>query len=94
MFWPFMLASLLLSGIGAYRRQAAWFLGGALLSLPLAWYLLASPLLLFDLLGAIVPLCHLAGAVAAWRRQVLLAWAFLLPPTALTAWVAFVVATQ
>lgn len=93
MFWPFILASLALSAAGVVSLRPALPLWGALLSLPLAWYLTGSPLAWWQAAGAALPVLHLAAALALWRRAVPLAWAALAPVAGLTAWLAFVVLT-
>lgn len=66
LFWPALILSLVTSGVGIRRRAPGFLLLGAALSLPAALYLGATPR--FGLLGILLPMCHVGGAVALARR--------------------------
>lgn len=92
--WPAILNSLLLSTLGILRRDARWFVGGAILSLGFAGYLSNWPHLVFKAVGYLLPLLHLGGALAVRRRRIWLTWLLLLPHAGVAVYLAGVVLSQ
>lgn len=92
MGWPSILTSLGLSLTGIARKRQVLLLIGALLVVPFAYYLNASPR--FAVPGAFLPMLHLGAAVAVYRGHRWLALLLLLPFIAVTIWLAVAVLTQ
>jgi hypothetical protein len=83
--WPSLVLSLVTSGVGIRHRAPGFLLLGAAISLPAALYLGATPR--FWLVGILLPLCHIGGAVALARRLPWVPALSLLAFVGLIAWV-------
>ena len=90
--WPAIILSILILITGLLLERAVWVLAGAILTIPFALYLSATPR--FRFVGIVLPLVLLAAAYAVQRGRRLLAWLFLLPYIAVTVWLAWSVLNQ
>jgi len=73
-FWPALALAVVVSTLGITHRTPGLLVTGAILSLPGALYLAASPG--FGLAALLLPLCHVAGALAVWKDH---RWAAAVP---------------
>ncbi len=90
--WTTILAALTLSLIGLVRRQGVFLMASAVMVLPFAWYLSATPL--FRYTGLVLPLFQLGAAYALSRRINWAAWLLVLPFAGVVSWLALSVITQ
>lgn len=90
--WPALVLSLVTSGMGIRHRAPGFLLLGAALSLPAALYLGATPR--FGLVGFLLPMCHIGGAVALARRLPWVPVLSMLAFVGLVAWVGVNVALR
>jgi len=90
--WPVIILSVLVLVTGTLFKRAVWVLAGAILTLPFALYMGATPR--FRLVGLFLPLLLLAAAYAVQRERRWLAWLLLLPHVAFAAWLAWSVYNQ
>ena len=74
--WQAIILSILILFTGILFRRAFWVLIGAILSIPFAFYLSATPL--FRLVGLFLPLLLLSVAYAVQQERRWLAWLHLL----------------
>ncbi|GAW94344.1 hypothetical protein [Calderihabitans maritimus] len=84
MGWPAIIASLILAGVGIFIYRPAYLIAACVLSLGFALYLTLLPIPAFKLLGLLLPLFLLGGALAVHRRIAWVAWLLLLPQAAIT----------
>jgi hypothetical protein len=90
--WPAVVAGMILTAAGILSRRPLIVLGGAILVVPFAFYLAATPR--FRLLGPLLWLFLPAAAFLLSRGMTRLAWLFLLPFTMLLAWIGWEVLNQ
>lgn len=82
--YPSVLVSLIAAGIGIYTRQANWIIVSALVLLPFAFYLSATPLLRG--VGMVLPAFHLGAWSMTRANRPYLAGACLLPLVVTVGW--------
>ncbi|HET9589261.1 MAG TPA: hypothetical protein VFO91_10770 [Anaerolineales bacterium] len=90
--WPFIIAALLLSAAGILLKRHQFLVAGALFFLPPSLYLSGYPGLRWFAL--LLPFFIFGAAYFVRENRPGLAWLLLLPPIALSAWLAYVVLTQ
>ncbi len=91
MFWLIVIASFALAAYAIFRRSWRWMLVSAVIYVPFAAYLSATP----GFRGALlVLLFHLAAAYFLHRGNRLTAWLLLTPSMLLSIWVALLVIFQ
>lgn len=62
LFWPALALAVVVSTLGITHRAPGLLVAGAVLSLPASLYLAATPRI--GLAALLLPLCHVAGALA------------------------------
>lgn len=92
LFWPCMIASLIVSILALGTKQAKLLVISALLILPLSLYLAATPL--FSIWGLIFPILFLLASRLVKLKRVGLALLLIAPNFVLVGWLGFVVLTQ
>ena len=90
--WPAVVVAFALSAIGIMRCQSVWVFVGAVLLLPLSFYLSGSSR--FGWLGLAVPFLVAGAGVALKRRRVKAALALHLPVVAVLGYLAVLVASE
>lgn len=92
LFWPAIVIAVAASVYGIARRRPLWLLLGALLTVPFALYLLATPR--FRNVAVFLPLFLVLAALAMSRQRPWLALALLAPYAAFFGWLAWQVINQ
>jgi hypothetical protein len=90
-FWGSAVLSIGLSIAGVVRRSGFLLVGAAILAVPMAFYLGASPR--FRTWGFLLPCLQILAAVVV-KRSAVLAAALLVPFVSLIVWLAIAVLTQ
>lgn len=90
LFWPFMIASLILSILGL--RKSKLFIISSILVLPLSLYLAAIPR--FEVWGLIFPFFYVGAAVSLTKKIIWLAILLVSPNFFLIGWIGFIVLNQ
>lgn len=90
--WPGIIGSLVLSivGVATKRKEFLWF--GAVLAIPISWYLGGTPR--FRYVIYLVPLFQAGAAIAVQKQKIWLGGLLILPFAVLAAWLAFMVLSQ
>ena len=87
--WPIIAISVLLCLAGLLAQRPTWIMIGALLAIPLAFYLSATPN--FRYWGMVIPLFPLGASYAVQQERGILGLLLLLPYLGLVGWLAFTV---
>src|SRR5215210_7445083 len=90
--WPFMIASLLLSVAGILLKRQQYLVAGALFFLPPSLYMSGYPAIRWFAL--LLPFFIFAAAYFVKSNRSGIAWLLLLPPIAMSAWLAYLVMEQ
>lgn len=90
--WPAILAALALSATGIVHSKRAWPLIGAILILPVSFYLAGSPK--FGWLAIALPLLLSGSSAAIHYRRPGIAWLLLAPVAAVFVWLAVLVVNE
>ncbi len=90
--WPAIIAANVLAIWGVLERRWAPLLAAAVVGLPFALYLTATPR--FRLAGSVVALSLVVAALLVRQGQPRWAWIFILPLLAVSVWLAQVVVQQ
>lgn len=85
--WPIIALSVLLCLAGLFVQRPTWIMIGALLAIPLAFYLSATPY--FRYWGLAIPLLPLAASYAIQQERGMLGLLLLLPYFGLVGWLAW-----
>lgn len=88
LFWPFIIASILISLIGIYFKKSYFLLISALLIVPLALYLAATPR--FSLRGLILPLFYIGSYLALKKNKLWSSLLIVTPVYILIGWFAYI----
>ncbi|WP_066295607.1 hypothetical protein [Bacillus sp. FJAT-29937] len=91
-FWPFMIASIVLSIIGLRLKKPILLVISCLLITPLSLYLAATPR--FEWWGLIFPFFYLGAALSLKRNFRWLSALLISPNILLIGWMGFAVVTQ
>ncbi|MCM3387799.1 hypothetical protein [Ureibacillus chungkukjangi] len=92
LFWPFMIASIVLSFISLVMKKPMFLVISSLLIIPLSLYLAASPR--FEWWGLIFPFFYL-GAALSLRKNIRWLSALLIAPNIiLIGWIGYAVINQ
>jgi len=89
--WPAILGSLFVSVIGIITNRPYLLAIGAVLVSGFAWYLIGSPVPVFYITGASLPLLHLVAMLFTDRGKKWVAAVFLLPHLIVASYFAAVV---
>lgn len=92
LFWPFMLASIVLSFIGIGKKKPFLLVVSCFLIVPLTLYLGATPA--FKGWGLLLPFFYLGAAYALRKNVVWLATLLCLPVFGMIGWLGVLVVTQ
>lgn len=92
LFWPFMIASLILSLLAMGLKKSRFLFISAILIIPSSLYLAATPR--FGVWGLIFPLLFVGAALSLRKRITWLSILLVLPNFLLIGWLAFVVLNQ
>ncbi|MEY8348983.1 hypothetical protein AALF16_11865 [Bacillus cereus] len=90
LFWPCMIASIILSLIGIYLKKSSPLFVSAALIVPLSIYLID----LFSIGSLVLPLLYVCAAQAIHKKKTWLATLFSIPIYALIGWIGYLVLTQ
>lgn len=90
--WPGIIASLLLLAAGLTRKRPGLIILGAILAVPISWYLGSTPLFRYVLY--FMPLLLTGSALAMRYQKMILAWLLVIPYVMLIAWLAVSVISQ
>lgn len=92
LFWPFMIASLILSILGLRSKKSKLLIISSILVLPLSLYLAATPR--FEVWGLIFPFFYVGAAVSLTKKIIWLAILLVSPNFFLMGWIGFIVLNQ
>ncbi|MEH7355907.1 hypothetical protein V7150_20460 [Neobacillus drentensis] len=92
LFWPCMIASLILSIIALSTRKAKLLVISSILILPMSIYLAATPF--FLVWGLIFPLFYLGAAKFITKKMIWAAILLVIPNLLLVGWLGYVVLNQ
>lgn len=92
LFWPLMIASIILAIIGIARKKAMYLVFAAFSILPFSFYLAATPL--FKGWGLVLPFCYLGAAFMLKKQVHWLASMLVLPVFGVITWIGYLVVTQ
>ncbi|MGG0239958.1 hypothetical protein [Bacillus rhizoplanae] len=92
MFWPFMVALIIISLIGIYFRKSSLLMISAILIIPLSLYLVGSPR--FSVWGLLFPFLYIGAAQSMKKQKVWLSILFSIPVYFLIGWLGYTVLTQ
>ncbi|WP_077619501.1 hypothetical protein [Bacillus sinesaloumensis] len=92
LFWPFMIASLLLSILSISRRKPLLLVLSSILIVPMSLYLAATPR--FEFWGLIFPFFYLGAALSLSKSKIWLAVLLVVPVFILIGWIGFSVLDQ
>jgi hypothetical protein len=87
--WPAVIGAMALSVAGIVRKKPGFLLTAAVIVLPFALYLAATPRLRW--VGLLLPVSLLVAAAALKKGRPTVAWALLVPAAALCSYVALIV---
>ncbi len=90
--WPFIILSLLVSGIGLIKDRYLLLLIGAVLIFPFSFYLSGAPEIRGLAFG--IPLSQVYAAYTIKKEKTIIAWLLTLPAFFASIWVAFNVLSQ
>lgn len=92
LFWPLMIASIILAVVGIMKKQALYLVGATIAILPFSLYIAATPL--FRGWGLLLPFCYLGAALLLKRQAILVASILVLPVVGTVSWMGYQVITQ
>ncbi|MCC3356023.1 hypothetical protein [Bacillus sp. REN16] len=92
LFWPFMIASLILSIIAVRKTKPILLVVSSVLLIPLSLYLAATPR--FEVWGLIFPLFYVGAAVSLAKRKTWLSILLIAPNFILIGWIGYSVMNQ
>ncbi|MHA6260562.1 hypothetical protein ACXYMX_11815 [Sporosarcina sp. CAU 1771] len=92
LFWPFILASIVLSFVAISMRKPLFLVFSFLLFIPFSLYLAATPL--FSWWGLIFPFFYLGSAFSLRKNRVRLSILLIVPVLLLVGWFGVVVLIQ
>ncbi|HVN16544.1 MAG TPA: hypothetical protein VMT73_12440 [Anaerolineales bacterium] len=75
--WPAIMATIILAGIGLFRRDYRFIVAGAILAVPFSWFLSGFPII--HSLVFLLPVLLLASAFALYRDHEMIAWLIAVP---------------
>lgn len=90
--WPFIIASLILSVMGVAARSPKFLVAGAMFFMPPSLYLSGFPSIRF--LAYLLPFFILGAAYFVGKNRLWISWLLLLPPIAVSVWLAYLVMEQ
>jgi len=90
--WPFIVASLILSIMGVAARSPKYLVAGAMFFMPPSLYMSGFPAIRW--LAYLLPFCILGSAYFVAKNRSWISWLLLLPPVAVSVWLAFLVMEQ
>ena len=90
--WPFIIAALILSVAGVATKLPKYLVAGAIFFMPPSLYMSGLPPIRW--LAFLLPFCILGAAYFVQKNRSGIAWTLLLPPVAVTAWLAYLVMEQ
>ncbi|HHV64451.1 MAG TPA: hypothetical protein GXX46_05200 [Peptococcaceae bacterium] len=90
--WPGIIASLLLLFIGLSRKRPGYIILGAILAVPISWYLGSTPL--FRTVLYFLPFLLAGSALAMRYQKIIMAWLLVIPYVVLIVWLAASVLSQ
>ena len=90
--WPAILVSVVLAVIGIVRKRPGWLVGSAIVVVPFALYLFATPR--FRWVALVFPVLLFAASIAIRRSLPWLAWSLLVPFVGFFGWLASIVMTE
>ncbi|MEH7225285.1 hypothetical protein V7112_15860 [Bacillus sp. JJ1566] len=92
LFWPFMIASLILSILAICLKKPLLLVISSVLIVPLSLYLASTPL--FEIWGLIFPLFYVGAAMSLAKRIKWLSILLIAPNFILIGWIGFTVMNQ
>lgn len=92
LFWLTMLASIILAFYGIGKKKPLYLIIAAVLILPFALYIAATPV--FKWWGLLLPICYLVSAWLLHKKEVLLSVLIILPVITMIGWVGLMVVLQ
>lgn len=92
LFWPFMIALLILSILGLRSKKSKLLIISSILVLPLSLYLAATPR--FEVWGLIFPFFYVGAAVSLTKKIIWLTILLVSPNFFLMGWIGFIVLNQ
>jgi len=90
--WPFIIASLILSIMGVAARSPKFLVASAMFFMPPSLYLSGFPSIRF--LAYLLPFFILGAAYFVGKNRLWISWLMLLPPIAVSVWLAYLVMEQ
>jgi len=90
--WPFIIASLILSVMGAATKLPKYLVAGAMFFMPPSLYMSGFPAIRW--LAYLLPFCILGAAYFTEKNKSWIAWLLLFPPIAVSVWLAYLVMEQ
>ncbi|WP_213412474.1 hypothetical protein [Xylanibacillus composti] len=92
LFWPFMIASVVLSILGIWIKSHRLFYASAICIIPMSIYLAGWPL--FRIWGLLFPLFYVGAAISMKKDRRSLSLLACLPVYFVIGWLAFIVLNQ
>ena len=92
LFWPFMLASIVLSFVALSKKKPLFLVISFFLIIPFSLYLAATPL--FSWWGLILPFFYLGSALSLRKNMMWLSVLLIVPVIIMVGWLGYVVITQ
>ncbi|MEH7236669.1 hypothetical protein [Bacillus sp. JJ1562] len=92
LFWPFMIASLILSILAVCFKKPLLLVISSVLIVPLSLYLAATPR--FEIWGLVFPLFYVGSAVSLAKKMKWLSILLIAPNFILIGWIGFAVMNQ
>jgi len=90
--WPFIIAALILSVVGVAAKLPKYVVAGAIFFMPPSLYMTGFSSIRW--LAFLLPLFILGAAYFVQKNRAGIAWMLLLPPVAVTVWLAYLVMEQ
>jgi len=90
--WPFIIAALILSVVGVAAKLPKYLVAGAIFFMPPSLYMSGLPPIRW--LAFLLPFSILGAAYFVQRNRAGIAWMLLLPPVAISLWLAYLVMEQ
>ena len=90
--WPGIITSIVLVSIGIYKKWTWLIILGAVLAIPISWYLGSTPRFRYILYA--LPLLFIGSALAVKFNMSRLAWILVLPYISIMGWLGYSVITQ
>jgi len=90
--WPGIIGAIVFVSYGMYSQRIWLVIIGALLAIPISWYLGSTPKFRYFMYG--LPLLFVGSAIAVKLRKNILAWILVIPYVLIMSWVAISVITQ